>query len=364
MPTKLKISNAAADPKRWDSTFKTKVEEAGDPNFFTQQIFSKWWLKGLSKVFLPPLGADLELTIDGEGKKFSWLIKPKDAKAGSAFFAEHTDLKAVVTHHGIVSGVSSGQAGGEKEAEETTPEAKQGAPTGPVVNPKIEPEKTEDPAKKMEATYNSLLTALEQAYNTSDDADRTLLNAMQKKVQDAKDKKVLDTAPMKALVVNGLAKVKKDMAERRKDPAFGVTPPNAAELTADREKAEAKFRDSQREAQKAAGRRKEEAAAEAAAANPTATEPTVDPNRWVPTTRDLPLWGRLDAAQQESVRGKLAEYNEGGRRGHAHVGVGGVTTLDLTGPTWGTARRGEWRLQINVGGRTLNIVDHAGKTWG
>ena len=325
MPTKLTISNAAADPAKWDTAFKTKLAEAGDAKFFTQKIFAKYWGSGLKALFVSPSGAALELTIDEKAKTFSWLIKPKDAKAGNDFFAEHPTLKAVASHKGVVSGA---------------------------------PE--EDPAKKLDALYHPLFETVDEMLAKADEPGKVVLKAMQAKIQEAKAKGNLDTKPLATVLTQVVEKVKKEVAARKADPATNVVPPNAAELEKQRAIDEIKYRQKQRDMQKAAEKLKAEAAA--ATAKPAAEE-AEDPDRWVPTVGDLPLYGSLNDAQKAYVRAKLDDFNSRGKGGGAHKGVGGVVTLDMTGPAWGTSGRGAWRLQIMSGSKTLNIVDHAGKTW-
>lgn len=349
MPTKLKISNAAADPLKWDATFKKKLADAGDAHFYTQQIFSKWWKKGLSALFLSPKGAELELSLDADAKKFTWLIKPGDAKAGTEFFAKNPALKAVSAHKGLISGPA--------ETKETETEEKPGGKSG---KSKEEESLEEEAENNLDSAYKPLLDTLEKALAVVDEPGKAILRIVQKKVQEEKEKNVADLKPMQSLVKQALEKVKKEMEARKKDPATGITPPSHEELAKQREAAEIKFRKDQREKQKAAEKRKAEAAEGKAE---SAEEEGEDEDRWIPTVGDLPLYGQLGDDQKASVRSKLEEYNDRGKGGHSHRGVGGVLTLDLTGPTWGTARRGEWRLQIDVKGRTLNIVNHANKTW-
>lgn len=86
-------------------------------------------------------------------------------------------------------------------------------------------------------------------------------------------------------------------------------------------------------------------------------------DRWTPSTGDLPLYNSLDSNQKTSVRSVLDNYNDRGRGSHSHRGVGGVLTLDLTGPAWGGTGRGDWRLQVDAKKKKLNIVNHQGKTW-
>lgn len=102
MATKLSIKNAAANPAKWDEAFLAKIAAAGDHVYFTQQIFQKWWKKGLDEVFVA--GAQLDLTLDENG--FVWTIKALTDPAAKKLAAS-PELVKVQTHKGRCSGFAT-----------------------------------------------------------------------------------------------------------------------------------------------------------------------------------------------------------------------------------------------------------------
>lgn len=100
MTTKLTIKGDAANPEKWSEDFLEKVAAAGDHGFFTQQIFRKWWKKGLDDVFKGG-GAQLELSIDPAA--FTWTVKTL-TEAGKKALAADKELAEIATHKGKCSG--------------------------------------------------------------------------------------------------------------------------------------------------------------------------------------------------------------------------------------------------------------------
>lgn len=100
MATKLMLKNAAANPAKWDEAFLAKVAAAGDHKYFTQQIFQKWWKKGLDEVFTA--GAQLDLTLDENN--FTWTVKTLTDPAAKKLAAD-AELAKVATHKGKCSGL-------------------------------------------------------------------------------------------------------------------------------------------------------------------------------------------------------------------------------------------------------------------
>ena len=147
--TKLTIKDKAAEPKLWSQDFKNKIAKAGDAEFYTQQIFSKWWTKGLNKVFA--LGAVLELSLDDAAKSFTWTIKTVSNSPAEKLLKEDNAIKAVATHKGHISGPKKVEEKPIVKVEEkpivekiqsppvqqkpTTPPPKKDPPTKPVITP-------------------------------------------------------------------------------------------------------------------------------------------------------------------------------------------------------------------------------------
>lgn len=139
MATKLSIKNAAANPAKWDEAFLAKITAAGDHLYFTQQIFQKWWKKGLDDVFVA--GAQLDLTLDENG--FVWTIKTLTDPAAKKL-AANAELVKVQTHKGKCSGFAPKVE--PPKAEASKPEPTRSATPPVQETPKPTPKAATKPA--------------------------------------------------------------------------------------------------------------------------------------------------------------------------------------------------------------------------
>jgi hypothetical protein len=102
MATKLMLKGDAANPEKWTEDFLAKVTAAGDHQFFTQQIWRKWWKKGFDDVFKGG-GAQLDLSLDASA--FSWVVKTLTDGGKKALSADK-ELAENAIHKGKCSGMA------------------------------------------------------------------------------------------------------------------------------------------------------------------------------------------------------------------------------------------------------------------